>query len=74
MAASSVVQIDTARLEAAYQYAAAWAEGGWSPESRAYWEGMRDTLAVVLGRTTKPPQCSTDDPAALVLLRHGRQG
>jgi hypothetical protein len=46
-----------------------WAEGGYSVESRAYWTGMRDTLRVLLGITTKPPTCSVDDPAALTLLR-----
>jgi hypothetical protein len=58
-----------AQLLAGLAEAEAWTRDGYSAESRAYWQGMRDTLRVVLGITTEPPTCSTDDPAALTLLR-----
>jgi hypothetical protein len=57
---------------AALDEAEAWAEDGYTAESRAYWEGMRDTLRVLLGITTQFPAVSTDDAAATTLLRHVR--
>jgi hypothetical protein len=58
---------------AALDEAEAWAEGGYTTESRAYWEGMRDTLRVVVGITTQFPAVSVDDAAATTLLRHVRE-
>lgn len=55
-------------LASALAHAEVWAEGGYSAESRAYWQGMRDTLRVLTGRTTRTPGVSSDDPAALTLL------
>lgn len=59
------------QAEAAYAEAKAWAEVGYTPESKAYWQGMRDTLAVILGITTKPPTVTGPgaDIAADLLLR-----
>jgi hypothetical protein len=57
---------------AALKEAEAWSEGGYSEESRAYWQGMRDTLRVLLGVTTQFPVLSTHDAAATTLLRHVR--
>jgi len=55
---------------AALEEAEVWADGGYSAESRAYWTGMRDTLRVVLGITTRQPPLSIDDAAATTLLRN----
>ena len=56
------------RVRKAGEHAVVWATGGYTDTSRAFREGMRDTLAVLLGITTAPPMVSTDDAAALVLL------
>lgn len=57
-----------AKLRAAHEQAACWAEHGYSQASRSYWLGMQQTLAVLLGRTVTTPALSSDDPAALTLL------
>jgi hypothetical protein len=62
-------RLDRDALTASYREAVSWAEHGYSATSRSYWQGMRDTLAVILGITTAPPTVSCDDAAATVLLR-----
>ena len=51
--------------------ASGWTVHGYSPESQAYWQGMRDTLRVILGITTEPPRHTGEgaDVAADELLR-----
>lgn len=65
------VDPNTLHLARALEEAEAWATGGYSPESRAYWEGIRDTLRVVLGITKEKPRVTGrySDVAALVLMK-----
>lgn len=62
--------VSQSTLEHAYEEASAWAEDGYSEKSRAYWSGMRDTLAVILGKTTAMPSETGpgSDVAAVVML------
>lgn len=62
--------VTTGAMLVGYETAKAWAECGYTPESRAYWSGMRDTLAVVLGITTEAPHVTgpDSDVAAITLL------
>lgn len=57
-------------LPKALEEAETWAKHGYSPESRAYWEGMRDTLRVLMGLTTEAPTGTGPgtDVAAFVIL------
>jgi len=62
--------------EDALHEAEGWADYGNSGESRAYWQGMRDTLRVVLGITQDASHVTVTGPgadvAALVILGHKR--
>jgi hypothetical protein len=68
MAEQRPTYLSRARLETALETAEAWAEHGYSQDSRLYWQGMRDTLRVILAKTVQPPMVSTDDPAAFTIL------
>lgn len=47
--------VSAAQMEHALRVAEGWAEDGYTQSSRDYWRGMRDTLRVLLGRTTERP-------------------
>lgn len=63
--------VSKAQMQAALDTAEGWAEHGYSPESKQYWTGMRDTLRVLLGVTTERPMSTGPgtDVAADTLLR-----
>lgn len=68
LATNTVVPLHGTALHEALEEATGWSEHGYSPDSKAYWTGMRDTLRVVLGITTEKPRDTTADPAAFSIL------
>lgn len=65
---AAVKHVTEEQLRRSLEQAEIWADNGYSETSRSYWQGMRDTLRVILGVTTKMPGCSVDDAAATTLL------
>lgn len=64
------VTFDQDALTAAHAHACDWADVGYTDTSRAYWAGMRDALAVLIGATVAPPRVTGPgcDNAAAVML------
>lgn len=64
------VPVSPERLQSALADAELWAEHGYSQRSRDYWTAMRDTLRVMLGKTTEAPTMTGPeaDIAALTIL------
>jgi len=72
--ASKLADLSVEQLQEALDQAELWSVHGYSAASRAYWQGMRDTLRVVLGVTTDPPMMTADDAAACTILRRTARG
>lgn len=65
---AAVRHLTQEQLRRGLEQAEIWSDGGYSESSRSYWQGMRDTLRVILGVTTQVPGVSVDDAAAFTLL------
>lgn len=73
----TVVPLASTALHEALEEVTGWAVHGYSETSRSYYEGVRDTLRIVLGITTEIPAEAGMDPAAVYILgaqHRARQG
>ena len=63
---AAVQHLTEEQLRRGLEQAEIWSDGG------SYWQGMRDTLRVIVGITTRAPGFSVDDAAASILLGGAR--
>lgn len=64
---AAIKHVSQEQLRHGLEYSTFWAAEG-SANARPYWDGVRDTLRVVLGITTEVPGVSVDDAAAFMIL------